>query len=304
MTLRLIMNPGSCSGRGRRLWAGWERELQKAGIDYETCVTRSTGHAFQLARDVPARADTVVAVGGDGTINEVLDGVIQSNRPDLKMGVLYAGTSPDFCRFHGIPMDPAAALSLLLRGGSKKTDAVRIAHTTADGSPAVAHFGCGCNIGLGAPVARLSNRLRRFLGDRLGTGVAVVHALAVAHPMELEGEVDGQPVVWPAVNNFSILKNPFMASGLRLNMSAEPDDGRLWLVAIQGKSRWGLCVLLPAFYSGRAVEDPAVSIRSCSHIRLSAREKCEIEFDGDPRGFLPAEIRVLPGALNLIKGAA
>ncbi|MFO7536188.1 MAG: diacylglycerol kinase family protein [Kiritimatiellia bacterium] len=304
MTLWLIMNPGSSSGRGRRLWAGWERQLRMAGTDYETCITRSMGHAFQLARDVPAHADTVVAVGGDGTINEVLDGVLQSSRPGLKMGVLYAGTSPDFCRFHGIPTDPAAALPLLLKGCAQKTDAVRITYSTADGSAALAHFGCGCNIGLGAPVARLSNRLRRFLGDRLGTAVAVGHALAVSHPMALEGAVDGESAAWPAVNNFSILKNPFMASGLRLNVSAEPDDGLLWLVAIQGKSRWGLCALLPAFYSGRAVEDSAVSIRACAHIRLSAREKCEIEFDGDPRGFLPAEIRILPGALNLIKGAA
>lgn len=303
MNLRLIMNPGSCSGRGRRLWAGWEAGLRRAGIRFETTVTEAPGHAVRLARDA-READTVVAVGGDGTINEVLDGVLQSGRPELRMGVLYAGTSPDFCQFHGIPTEPDEALKALLRGAPAQVDAVHIAFTRQDGSAVESHFGCGCNIGLGARLARTSNRLRRYVGDLLGTGLAAVDAIAGLSPVPLEVVADG--VAWPMapVNNLSILKNPLLASGLRVNVDLRPDDGRLWLVGVHGRSRAGLIGLLPGFYSGRAVQRVGVLLKSCATVKIRAEQPCEIEFDGDPRGFLPAEIRILPRALNLIGGAA
>lgn len=294
------MNPGSCSGRGRRRWARWEAGLRAAGIPYETVLTETAGHAFALARE-PGSAQTVVAVGGDGTINEVLDGVLQSGRPELRMGVLYAGTSPDFCRFHGIPVEPDAALQMLLNGQARKVDAGRIHFRKEDGSPATAHFGCGCNIGLGPSIARRANRLRRFLGDRAGTGLAAVVSLFLNSRTALSVTADGEPVSLRGVNNLSILKNPFIASGLRVKAALTPGDGRFWLVAVHGKSPWGLCALLPRFYSG-AVTDDAVYAKSCRHVVIRSDRACEIEFDGDPRGFLPVEIRICPGLLNLIGG--
>ena len=101
----LIQNPGSRSGRGRSLWEPWTRGLLEAGVPFNTVVTKAPGHARRLARE-KVGYDTVVAVGGDGTINEVMDGILTSRRPHRAMGVLYAGTSPDFCRFHGIPTRP------------------------------------------------------------------------------------------------------------------------------------------------------------------------------------------------------
>lgn len=303
MKMRLIMNPGSRSGQGRRLWVFWEAGLRGAGIEYETAQTEAPGHAFQLARDT-RQADTIVAVGGDGTINEVLDGVLQAGRPELRMGVLYAGTSPDFCRYHGIPVEPAAALAALLQEAPKQVDAAHIAFTGPDGVPAEAHFGCGCNIGLGARIARVSNRLRRYVGDTTGTGLAAIDAVLGTSPVPLEVEADGESCPLAAVNNLSILKNPFLASGLRLNVDLRPDDGRLCLVAVHGRSRTGLLGLMPGFYSGRAAGDPGIFQKSCTRVRIRSDRPCEIEFDGDPRGFLPADIRLLPRALNLIGGAA
>ena len=81
MKYRLIMNPASRSGRGRKLWRTWESYLRDAGCRVECCHTEGMNHARNLARDCDD-ADAVVAVGGDGTINAVLDGILQSRRPD------------------------------------------------------------------------------------------------------------------------------------------------------------------------------------------------------------------------------
>ncbi len=297
------MNPGSCSGRGRRLWSRWTAGLRAAGVDFEACQTEAPGHAFRLARDCDG-VGAVVAVGGDGTINEVLDGVVRSGRADLRMGVLYAGTSPDFCRFQGIPVEPGAALERLLENRSRRVDVARIRFAGPDGAPLEAHFGCGCNIGLGPAIAREANRLRRFWGDAAGTGLAAVAALFRCRPLSLTVEADGARLDLGPVNNLSILKNPFIASGLRVRVEADSRDGRLWLVAVHGQKPWGLCALLPRFYSGNATGDPAVLVKDCCRIAVRSAGPAELEFDGDPRGFLPAEILLLPGALDLIGGGA
>ena len=303
MKALLIMNPASRAGRGRRLWERWEAGLRFAGVPFTCATTEAPGHAMALARD-EADADTVVAVGGDGTINEVLDGVIQSGRAGVRMGVLYSGTSPDFCRFHGIPTEPKQALNALLAGRARRVDAARIEFRDARDEVRRAHFGCSSNVGLGAAVARFSNGVRGVLGDALGTGLAVLRAVLRTPPVDLELEIDGQPCPLASVNNLTVLKNPHIASGLRLNVDLRPDDGRLWLVAVHGRSRAGLCALLPRFYSGTAVAAEGVLVRRCARVRIRAQRACEVEFDGDPRGALPADIQVLPGALALIGGTA
>lgn len=299
MNVRLIMNPGSRSGRGRRLWDAWESGLRRSGVDFDRVVTTGMGEAFMASRD-SRDVDTVVAVGGDGTINEVLDGLVQSGDLRRRMGVLYSGTSPDFCRFHSIPTEPRAALACLVAGMARPVDVVRVRYADGGGNRRMAHFGCSCNIGLGAAVARFANRWRRALGDGLGTGLAVVRAIVCTGPVDLELEVDGEKIALPCVNNLSVLKNPYLASGLRLNVGLRPDDGRLVLAAVHGRSRVGLCALLPGFYSGRAASSGTMLMKPCARVIVRSSVAADMEFDGDPHGFLPAEIEIMPRVLNLI----
>jgi diacylglycerol kinase family enzyme len=244
-----------------------------------------------------------VAVGGDGTINEVLDGVMKSGNSDLKMGVLYSGTSPDFCRFHGIPIDPKQAIDALLSEGARKVDVARITHSSADGQEMIAHFGCSCNIGMGASVARYANKWRRRLGDIPGTGTGVIRAIALNARVDVDLGIDGVMRRLPAVNNLTIAKNPHIASGLKLRLDLRPDDGKLAVIAIHGRGRAGILRLLPKFYSGSVATAMDIFATECRSITVTSQEPQEIEFDGDPRGYLPARIDLLPRALTLIGGS-
>ncbi|RPI79130.1 MAG: hypothetical protein EHM45_04075 [Desulfobacteraceae bacterium] len=298
MRYRLILNPSSRSGRGQKHWEFWKQGLQKARVDYETFITQSAGEAFQLARDAEGEC-VVTAVGGDGTINEVLDGILQSGNPGLQMGVLYAGTSPDFCRFHGIPVDYAQALDVLLNKKTRLVDACRIRYYGEGGKHLLAHFGCSCNIGMGASIARFANRLRRRLGDKLGTGAAVMKTVFSYRPLDLELRADGEPLSLPKVNNLCVIKNPYLASGLKLELDVKPDDGNLWLMGLYGKSKIGMSLLFPRFYTGSIVHRPEVYLQKCQKVEVYAAETQEIEFDGDPHGYLPVEIELLPKAVRL-----
>lgn len=299
MNALLIMNPGSRSGKGKRLWSFWESGLRKRGIIFDSVSTDSPGKAFEFTRNAE-NYSTVIAVGGDGTINEVLDGVIQSGRKDLKMGVLYSGTSPDFCKFHGIPTYPAAALEALTGGRSRMVDAAEIRYHGMNGRRTISHFGCSCNIGLGPEVARVSNNIRKFTGDTLGTCLAMIRAVIFMKPMSLKLKIDGSPVSLTGVNNLTILKNPYIASGLKLNLALSACDGKLAVFTVKGKNRLSLFSIIPGLYSGNAVKRKDIFYQECSSIAVTCNTKAEVEFDGDPRGFLPVEIKILPEVLNLI----
>ncbi|MDD2804330.1 MAG: diacylglycerol kinase family protein [Elusimicrobiales bacterium] len=299
MKFLLILNPGSRSGRGRDLWPWLQERLTSAGVRFRAAVTEAPGDAVKLAREA-APDETPVAVGGDGTINGVLDGLLQAGRQDPVLGVFYTGTSPDFCRFNGVPTEPEAALRALLEGASAPRDAARVTYRGCDGAGLTAHFGCSCNIGLGAAVARGANRSRRWLGDAWGTGLAVLAAAAGRRPADLVLLLDGQPYPLRVVDNLTVAKNPHIASGLKLALDLRPDDGRLCALAVHGKSALGLLRLVPGFYSGKAAEDPSLFLRFCSKIEVRSAAPCEVEFDGDPRGLLPAEIEILPKVYRLI----
>ncbi len=303
MRVLLIMNPGSRSGRAKKLWPRWRTDLREACIAFDCATTKHRGHATELVLKA-LNYDAVIAVGGDGTINETLDGVLQSGRSDLRMGVLYSGTSPDFCKFHGIPLRSQDAVKALAAGGCRKVDVARIDFFGSDGSKKRAHFGCGSNIGLGASVARISNRIRHMTGDGAGTCTATIYSILMTSPKDLEMTLDGARHRLEAVNNLSILKSPYIASGLKLNLDLSPDDGKLIVFAVHGKRSLKVLSVLPGFYSGRTADREDVFVRECSHINVRCGQKTELEFDGDPQGFLPAEIQIVPGALNLIGAVA
>jgi len=242
----------------------------------------------------------VVAVGGDGTVNEVLDGLIQSGDPTRRMGVLYSGTSPDFCRFQRIPTDPERALRVLLSGHVRKVDVVRITHLNADGVQALAHFGCSCSVGMGAAVARMSNSSRRLLGDTLGTAQAVVRTILAHRTHSISFTLDGEELALAQVNHVFVVKNPFIASGLKLDLEIAPDDGRLYFVGLNGFSRAQLLRSLPRFYDGTITQAENVIVRECRQVEAVCSTPLGLEFDGDPRGCLPIKVTLLPKALNLI----
>lgn len=298
----LILNPGSRAGRGRLHWPDWLAALRREGWQVETHQTGALSEARALAAGAHG-ADLVVAVGGDGTINGVLSGIMDQPEPRPALGVLYAGTSPDFCRFHRIPVEPRQALATLLAGRRKRIDVARVEYRGADGEPRAGWFANSANIGIGARVAACANAWRPRLGDALGTGLALLCALRGPHP-RLSVRIDGgEAIELRRCCNLTVAKNPFLASGLRISEDGEADDGRLTLLGVYGRGLAGLLSLVPAFYRGRVSEKHAGILKgSCRSVTIESEEDCAVEFDGDPQGRLPARIEVRPRALNLIVG--
>lgn len=301
----LVMNPSSRSFRSRFQWPDIFDGLRRRAVGFDFALTEKDGDTAGLVRQAIGRGfDTIVAVGGDGTINDVINGLFEdgSDRAGAALGVLYTGTSPDFCRNHGIPLDLESAMDLLISGIPRNIDVCRISHSLeAGGPPVTRYFTCCANFGLGATVARGANSgLRKTWGDLPGTLISLISAIARHDAPTFRVQLDGKEFHLPKLHNLFIGKSRLVASGIRLDLDIRPDDGLVYVLPLSGISRLRLFSLLPRAYTGSLPRLFPPHFARQVEI-LAWGDAPEVEYDGDPRGFLPAVIRVVPRSLPLIR---
>jgi len=300
MKYRLIMNPSSRSGKGRLLWETWFAQLNTLNVDYEVFISESITQCTCMAQE-KGNFDVVVAVGGDGTINAVLNGIAKSKKQKLQLGVLYSGTSPDFCTFHKIDIKPETAVKALLENECRKVDLVEIEYTDIDGEKVTDYFACSCNVGLGQDVAETANKIRRYAGDKLGTGLALVKTIFKGDKHNFELKIASDNYSFESSNHLAIIKNPLIASGLKLDFDLIPDDQKLGVWVLSGFSRLGMFKLFPRFYNGKAGQNSKGIFKYITEKPIEVTEPAGlgIEFDGDHHGYLPLRVQIANQKINL-----
>ncbi|HYU35968.1 MAG TPA: diacylglycerol kinase family protein [Thermoanaerobaculia bacterium] len=293
-----ILNPESRNGGGRRVR---ETVAERLG-DLLTRVDQAgyRGHAVELARRAAAEgADAVVAIGGDGTINEVINGLAGSG---AALGILPRGAANDLARLHGIPEDLAAACDVIREGTLRRADLVRVNHRL---------FATAGGIGLPCEIASIADRIKRdgragkLLVNLLGSNIYVLAVLVALRnnpgravvTLHRDGEVHRVDALSLMINN-----QPFLGRRFRMAPGAVPDDGRFDVCLINGhESRWSVLPLLLRVLVGRHTTSPEVESWRGEKLRLTA--DTPISFFGDGEIFpAAAELRIelLPQALAVI----
>ena len=276
MKFLVLVNPSSHGGRALKIWRGYAVSL----TDHDAVILENIEQARTLAAEASGY-DAVVACGGDGTVNAVGDGVLNNPDPELRFGVLYAGTSPDFCRFHGIPFAGPEAVEVLKRGFVRKIPVL-----CAGGHA----FFCSCNLGIGAAVARDANAWRPVLGDGFGTFCAAVRNIGRARRTDYT--LDGEPLT--GCSHLLITRMPYIAGGLRLALPELRDDEyAVWSLRNVRPRQWP--GILRKLYRGEPCGEFRI-LRGRSVITGPG----EVEYDGDPHGKLPLEISFSARKLPLI----
>ena len=274
----VLANPSSHGGRSGRILS-LLRELLSEG---EFVVLKNIEEASRLAREATGY-EAVVACGGDGTVNAVAQGVLANRDNALKFGVLYTGTSPDFCREHGIPTDAEEAVAVLRAGEVREIPVL-----TANGDS----FFCSMNLGMGAMVAATANRLRPLLGDALGTLWPVLRE--VLHGRRYDVQVNGEKIC--NVAHAFVTRMPRIAGGLKVALPPLADDEyALWFA--RDVSRFGCLRIVWNLYRGNPCGELRVlrgktTFASVNHVAL--------EYDGDPHGALPVAVGFAPRRLRLL----
>jgi diacylglycerol kinase family enzyme len=277
----VLLNPSSHGGRSGRILP----YLQSILPEGEFVILKDIEEAARLAREASGY-DAVVACGGDGTINAVAQGVLENREPSLKFGVLYTGTSPDFCFEYGIPIDAEGAIAVLREGSVREIPVL-----AANNVP----FFCSLNLGMGAAVAKSANRLRPKFGDFLGTLWPVFRE--VMRGKRYHVNVNGEE--FRGVAHVLVTRISRIAGGLKIALPQLADDEyALWLA--RDISRAGCLRLLFNMYRGKSCGEFHV-LRGKTVI--SSASPLAVEYDGDPHGELPVSVAFASRRLRLLAPA-
>ncbi len=300
--LLVVVNAIAGAGRTGARWAGLAREFDRLGIAYEAAFTDAEGSAARLAEDA-ARAGrpAVVAVGGDGTVHEVLNGLMAARaagHPAPALGVVPSGTAQDFARSVGIPLDASAAVALLARARPRPVDVGRIRFP----SGAVRYFATYAGAGFDAMVAARAKAWGHLLRGALPYVVGFFAVLRGYRNQDFVVRPDGGPplVLARRINMVIVANGPSYAGVLRIAPGASLRDGLLDVVIVGDVGRLELLASLPLALFGRHLAHPKVTALRVRSVAIAAGEAVPIQADGEVVGWLPAEFDVLPGALDLL----
>lgn len=303
-SLHVIVNPASGNGRGRKRWPKIADSLREHGFNYEVVFTTGPDDATRIAREMATGgAHTIVAVGGDGTVNEIINGMLRDDLPvnaETRLVVIPCGTGKDLGRTLGTGA-PEAAASALRANSTTLMDIGRIRFQGLNEQTSTRYFANVADMGLGAEVANRINCSSKALGGLVTYLVAAVRTIVKFQPQAISVDI-GEDRVYNAPANMVVLANgQFFAGGMRVAPTASICDGLLemYILADVGK-RALLTSLLPRVYRGKHVGQHGVL-----HIRAgSARIECPtgmlMEMDGEQIGRSPIDVDVLPQILPVV----
>jgi len=290
--LAVILNPFGGGGRAQALFERCRPRLEAAGMAVECHASRHRGHAAELARTVPLPpGGALCAVGGDGTVHEVINGILR--RPGVRppLGILPAG-SGNALMLDLAASDPGEALRRLLAGRRRALDVARL--RGGFGELYAFHL---VGWGLVAAVAARAERLR-WLGRRRYR-LASVWELLRQHARPARLVLPGETIEGP-LRLLYAGNTRHSGDGMQLTPDARLDDGRLDLLVVRGGTRLQLLQLMRRMSAARHLDSPLVMSRRVERFRLEAEGDGPLNVDGELAAGTPLEVQVLPRAIELL----
>ncbi len=291
--LHFVVNPAAGGGRAARAIPEVQNLMQRHRLEATLHITNFAGQATQLVAALPL-LEPVVVVGGDGTLHEVirglLDGVSRSERP---VGLIPLGTGDDFARGVGIPLNNLeAALKIILRGRSRWLDAARIGQRS---------FLNGFGAGFDAQVARTVKTTPKGLPGSLRYLLAIIQELSALEPRFVKVFADDALVYDDAALLIAVMNFKGYGGGLKINPNANGTDGLLEIVIGGRFNRLGTLGILPRLAQGKHLGHKEVRVVQAKKVRLEWRDTMPAHVDGEllepARVF---ELEVLPQAVSVL----
>lgn len=306
--VRFIVNPKAGAGKAGRALDAVRADASRVFPDAEFVLTEAPGHGRQLAAEAAADGvDLLVAVGGDGTIHEVVDGLFEDDRaraPELTLGVMPAGTGSDFRRSLEVPDDRAAALRVLAEGRTRTID---VGHVTlqTDAGPQVTRFINVAGFGANGEVVRAANDMDKRLGGKVTFFRASLRASLRYSPAEVAVrwvDRDGEQHTWQGrVFSVFIANGAYNGGGMWVGKGGALDDGLFDITMLPPDGMAAQVVQSRRLYDGTLDRWPGAHRMQVRELeaRPVSRAPVHLDLDGENPGRLPAIFRVLPGAMRV-----
>lgn len=280
-----IVNPNARSGLGGQIWNEIETVLKQRSVPYQVYFTKYRLHATQIAMDITSvREDsTIVILGGDGTVNEVVNGIC--NYGNTTLGYIPIGSSNDFARFFHLSKVPLKALETILSpSGYSYMDIGLLRYKNKQ-----KHFAVSTGIGFDAGICHQAviSKLKVFL-NKIGLGKLTYAGISLDRLIYLKPKgmtitLDGErKIAFDHVFFTVAMNHPYEGGGFKFCPAADPCDGFLDVMVISGISKLKALLLLPTAFKGKHIHFKGVYNYRCHSVEIESEKALPVHTDGEP----------------------
>jgi YegS/Rv2252/BmrU family lipid kinase len=303
----LVVNPKSASGETGRRWPEIHAEVLRIVGEADHAFTERPMHAADLTASALKQGyRRIVAIGGDGTVNEVVNGFFRHPGgvpPDARLALIPRGTGGDFRRTFGLGTgvrEACTRLSDAREGESvRPLDVGRVRYTTPEGGSAERYFVNVASFGVSGRVDRAVNASSKALGGKVSFFLASVKTLIGWHDQHVRIRADGGPEEALSITTLAVANGQYFGGGMRVAPQADPSDGLLDVTVWSGYGLADFALKSRSVYDGSHVRWKGTRVFRCRTLEASSDEEVLLDVDGEQPGRLPARFEVLPGALRL-----
>jgi YegS/Rv2252/BmrU family lipid kinase len=303
-----IVNPHAARGAVGKNWPQIRELAEKRLGSFKSFLTTAPGEATQLARlAVSESAQSVVCVGGDGTLNEVINGLMNDDgprNPDLQLGFIPNGTGCDFRRTLCIPTNAEQALDVVAKGNTRLIDLGRLRFTDHDGEIRTRYFHNLTSFGLGGEVDERVNNSGKKLGGFLSFIMATLISLVRYEGKRIRLRVDDHFDEEVVVLNVAVANGQYHGGGMWVAPGADPSDGLFHVTIIGDLSLPEVFYYLPKLYNGKILQVKQVRSLTGRKVEALSDERVLLDVDGEQPGRLPVKIEIIPSALRILSPEA
>jgi YegS/Rv2252/BmrU family lipid kinase len=270
----------------------------------EVAFTERPLHAIEMTRDaLRSGYERLVALGGDGTVNEVVNGFFSHDapiNPDAVLGILPWGTGNDFIKTLGIPQDLRGAARVLSHGQRRMIDVGKVGFIGLDGRRQSRYFINVADFGMGGVVMEKVNRQPKARGGRLKFLLAIFDALPEFHSQKVRLSIDGGSPQRLTVYDIVVANGRSFGGGLVPAPQAALDDGWLDVVCFGQFSKVEVVLNLGRLKNGTHLDHPKVMFSRARRVEADSDERVLLETDGEVVGRLPVEFEIIPRCLPVL----
>jgi len=297
-----IVNPASSNGKTGRRWPELNRLMQKKGLVYESILTNGPGDASKIARRaVEDGYRIILSVGGDGTLNEIVNGIFEVNdelRKMVTIGVLSMGTGGDFVRTLQIPKDIDKAIDCVAGGQKRRIDLGMVTFLNPNGEKNQRYFCNIADIGLGGDTAARVNRTTKVFGGFISFLYSTIISLFLYKNKNITAVIDEKIERITKITTLVIANGQYFGGGMKIAPLARTDDALFDILFLHDMSKTKLLFNLFKVYKGKHLAVKGVELMRGKKVVITSPEEALLELDGEQPGKTPLEIEIIPGAIE------
>ena len=303
----VVVNVFAASKKAGSVWKKVAAMLEEAGVEYNALFTGGKYNAAELSRNAAgAGYRRFLAVGGDGTVHDVLNGIaefVDSSQDviltEFTLGVIPVGSGNDWVKSTGVPRDIKGAVGVIANGRTACQDVVKV--VCGDGVSYMANVG---GVGLDARVCEIVNRLKvqGKRGKKLYVG-ALIYCIRHRVPIRAKIICDGREVFSGKYLSIAFGVGKYSGGGMRQTPLAELGDGLLDVTIIPDIPIWTIAKEVPKLFTGTFHKVDVLTLAKCREVEVLPVGKSDhepVEVDGEVIGRAPVRMSVLPDSINVI----